>query len=303
MDVSVVVVNFNTPQLLQQCLDSLQRCREECSRALVHDNKPFEFEVVVVNTTPDDGSWEVVEKNYPWVRQIKQDNKGFSANNNAALPYTSGRYLFFLNSDTTVPGGTLPALVKFMDENLEVGVVTPYVEIASTGQFDPDTSRRIPTPWSAFWKLFAKVGIGGYHQKVDLNKPSELEATSGAAMLVRRLAADQVGWWDERFFFYGEDLDWCYRFRQAGWKIVLYPQVKIIHHKGASSGLKKESSAVTTASKETRRQMAVASTEAMKLFYQKHYASKYPTFFNWLIYFSIWFLERIRLAKANLKSF
>lgn len=288
MDVSVVVVNFNTPQLLQQCLASLEKCRGE-----------LEFEVVVVNTTPQDGSKEILEKEFPWVKQLIRENRGFSANNNQALPETTGRYIFFLNSDTTVPQGTLSALVKFMDEHPEVGVVTPYVEIASTGQFDPDTSRRIPTPWSAFWQLFGRMGIGGYHQKVDFNKPSEIEATSGAAMMVRRIAADQVGWWDERFFFYGEDLDWCYRFRQAGWKVVLYPQVKIIHHKGASSGLKKVSATVSTASKETRRKMAVASTQAMRLFYQKHYALKYPGLFNQLIYLSIWLLEKVRLAKKR----
>lgn len=292
MDLSIVIVNFNTPLLLRQCLQSLTNC---CGEGL-------SFEVVVVNTTPQDGSKEILEKEFTWVKQLIRENRGFSANNNQAISETSGRYVFFLNPDTIVPRGTLSALVRFMDERSEVGVVTPYVEIASTGQFDPDTSRRIPTPWSAFWQLFARVGIGGYHQKVDLNKPAEIEATSGAAMLVRRLAADQVGWWDERFFFYGEDLDWCYRFREAGWKIMLYPGVKIIHHKGASSGLKKESSAVTTASKETRRKMAVASTQAMKLFYQKHYAAKYPLVFSWSIYFSIWLLEKIRLARADLKA-
>ncbi|MDP2873689.1 MAG: glycosyltransferase family 2 protein [bacterium] len=287
MDLSVVIVNFNTPQLLRLCLASLEKCRGET-----------EFEVVVVNTTPTDGSKEILEKEFPWVKQLVRENRGFSANNNQAISETTGKYVLFLNSDTTVPQGTLSALVKFMEDHSEVGVVTPYVEIASTGQFDPDTSRRTPTPWSAFWQLFAKVGIGGYHQKVDFSKPSEIEATSGAAMLVRRTAADQIGWWDERFFFYGEDLDWGFRFRQAGWKIVLYPQVKIIHHKGASSGLKKESSAVTTASKETRRKMAAASTQAMRLFYQKHYAAKYPSIFNRLIYFSIWLLEKIRLVKS-----
>jgi len=295
MDLSVVIINFNTPQLLEQCLQSLAENRKPGVSAL----KPLPFEVILVNTTPQDGSEEIVRRHFPWVKQLIVENKGFAANNNAALPHTSGRYLLFLNSDTTVPLGTLSALIDFMDATPQAAVVTPYVELASTGQFDPDTARRLPTPWLAFWQLFAKVGLVSYHQQVSFDKPSEIEATAGAAMLVRRQAAEQVGWWDERFFFYGEDLDWCYRFRQAGWKVMLYPKVKIVHHKGASSGIRKESAQVTKADLATRRKLTRASTEAMRFFYQKHYAPRYPWIFNQLIYFSIWVLTRVRLAKVR----
>ena len=106
---------------------------------------------------------------------------------------------------------------------------------------------------------------------------------------------EEVGVWDEDFFFYGEDLDWCYRFQEKGWKVVFYPHCKIIHHKGASSGMKKSSQEVTTATREARRRARRASTEAMRIFYEKHYRQKYPALITWLVLRGIKLMEKIRL--------
>ena len=193
-----------------------------------------------------------------------------------------------------------------MDENSEVGAATCFIKLASGGM-DPDCHRGFPTPWASFChfsglaKLFPHSKIfGQYHQTwKDLTKTHEVDSCCGAFMMVRREAMEEAGVWDEDFFFYGEDLDWCYRFQEKGWKVMFYPHVKIIHHKGASSGMKKSSQEVTTATRKAKRRARKASTDAMRIFYEKHYLRKYPAIVNWLVLRGIKLMEKIRLLGAN----
>ncbi len=290
MDLSIIIVNYNVKELLRDCLRSLMSA---------------DYEIFVVDNASKDGSVEMVREEFPEATLIaSKENLGFARANNLAIKEASGRYLLFLNPDTTVPAGTLPEMIKFMEENSKVGVATCFVELASGGM-DRDCHRGFPTPWASFChflglaKLFPQSKIfGAYHQTwKDLTKTHEVEACCGAFMMVRRSAVEEVGVWDEDFFFYGEDLDWCYRFWEKGWKVVFYPHVKIIHHKGASSGMKKSSQEVTTASRESKRRARKASTDAMRIFYEKHYLQKYPAGLNWLVLRGIKLMEKVRLLR------
>jgi GT2 family glycosyltransferase len=117
---------------------------------------------------------------------------------------------------------------------------------------------------------------------------------------VRQKAGDQIGWWDEDYFWYGEDLDFCYRLKEKDWQIFFVPKTKIIHYKGVASGMKKHSREVTTATKETKIRAARSSTQVMRVFYQKHYLDRYPKALAWLVMKGIDLLERVRLLKASL---
>ena len=296
MNLSIIIVNYNVKDLLRDCLQSL--------RPLIVNSEPL-IEVFVVDNASKDGSVEMVGQEFPQVKLIASEkNLGFAKANNLALRQAQGRLLLFLNPDTTVPAETLPEMIKLMEENPKVGVATCFIELASGGM-DPDCHRGFPTPWASFChfsglvKIFPRSKIfGQYHQTwKDLRQTHEVDSCCGAFMLVRREAMDGVGVWDEDFFFYGEDLDWCYRFREKGWKVVFYPHVKIIHHKGASSGMKKSSQEVTTASVDSKRRARKASTDAMRLFYNKHYRQKYPAPITWLVLGGIKLMEKIRLRR------
>ena len=337
MDLSIITINYKTPELLSELLSSLNSVR----------NGELDFEVIVVNVTPEDGSGMMVNEKFPWVKQIVDTrNLGFSGNNNIGLKEATGRYVLFLNSDTTVPKGTLSKMVTFMDSNKDVGAATCYVELASGGM-DPDCHRGFPTPWASLTyflgleKLFPHSHLfGQYHQFYkDLTKTHEIDACAGAFLLMPRAVGEKIdlrdiaagetsgvksaktpevrecgdsrlaghevasvvdprpAWWDEDFFFYGEDLDLCWRIREAGYKIMFYPHVKITHHKGGSSGIREESKDVTRATEETKKRIIQETTRAMRLFYQKHLEEKYPWVVNKVVYLGINILESVRLRK------
>ena len=114
-------------------------------------------------------------------------------------------------------------------------------------------------------------------------------------MMVRREVGEKIGWWDEDYFWYGEDLDFCYRIKQNSWKIMYVPNVSILHYRGISSGIKKHSREFSVATRAIRKNSAKASIAAMKIFYKKHYAKKYPAPVLWLVWLGIWILEKYRL--------
>jgi GT2 family glycosyltransferase len=165
----------------------------------------------------------------------------------------------------------------------------------ASGEMDPDCHRGFPTPWasityfSGLERLFPKSRIfGQYHQHyLNLNKVHEIDAGFGTFMMVRREVIDQVGGWDDQYFFYGEDLDYFYRIKKAGWKVMFYSKPLLTHHKGASSGLRKESRAVTRASRETRVKTAQESIRAMEIFYKKFYQDRYPRVITFLVVLGI----------------
>jgi GT2 family glycosyltransferase len=186
--------------------------------------------------------------------------------------------------------GTLEAMVRFMEDTPAAGASTCAVLLPG-GELDDGSHRGFPTPWNTFCRFAGLSHLFPHHRFtsgyalgwLDRSTVHEIDALVGAFMLVRREAGDAVGWWDENYFFYGEDLDFCFRLKSAGWKIFFVPSVTITHFKGTSAGIKKQAEKVSTASHETRLRASRARFNAMRIFYRKHYRTRYPRILSWLI--------------------
>lgn len=228
----VVIVSYGAPGLLRACLASL-RCWAPRGATLVH---------VVDNAGPD-GAADLVAREFPEVRLHRlARNTGFSAANNIVLRDVSAPYVLVLNPDTELREGVLEHLIGFMQERAEVGIVGCRLE-RPDGTFDHAAKRSFPTPAAAL-AHFAGLGrraSGGalaQYRATELGEHDvgEVDAVNGAFMLVRRAAMEQVGLLDEGYWLYMEDLDWCARFWQRGWRVVYDGRVTALHVKGGSSG-------------------------------------------------------------------
>lgn len=301
MDLSIITLNLNTKGFLKDCLQSLS----------VSGLNESQFEVIVSDNGSTDGSVDMLKKEFPKVKLVENGrNLGFAAGNNAALGQISGRYVLFLNSDTKVPPETLGEMIKFMDEHQDVGASTCYVETRD-GALDRNCHRGFPTLgtalayFSGLYKVWPKSKLfGGYYQSYkDLSTVHQVDAIEGAFMMVRREAGEAAStapgkWWDEDFFFFGEDLDFCYRLKEKGWKTMFVPTVRIWHYKGATHGFNKQG--VVEFSREEKKKLVKSTTQAMKLFYQKHYRGKYPGWLTGLVFLAISILAGIRNFKNGI---
>ena len=291
IDVSIVIISYNTKTLTGECLESIKK----------NVSKKISYEIIVVDNASGDESAEFLRKSFPDVILIaNKDNLGFAKANNVGIKKTTGRYVLCLNSDTVVYPGTLEYMVDFMDNHKDAGASTCKLEMPN-GEIDDASHRGFPTPWNAIThfsgiaKVFphSKLFSGYWQGWKDLSKTHEVDVLAGAFMLIRREAGDEAGWWDEDYFFYGEDVDFCYQLGQKGWKIYYVPEVSILHYKGVSGGIKKTSEKITTATKETRRRVTSARFNAMRIFYKKHYDKKYPKFLTWLVMQGIGIKEKM----------
>lgn len=278
--VSIVILNYNTRDLLRQTLSSI-------------DSK-VPFEVIVVDNASSDGSVGMVKKEFPHVKLIEaKSNDGFAAGNNQGVRSARGENIMLLNSDTQFVGDSLSPLVQYFDQKPLVGVVTPKL-ITPDGRIDWSCHRGFPTIWnsltyfSKIYKFFPSWSrLGGYHQTwKNLSKAHEVDVVSGAAMLIKREVWDQVGSLDERFFMYAEDIDYCLRVKQAGWQIHYQPEAKVIHHKGLS-GTKNKNQKVKSKTKHYF-------YETMKQYWDKHYSQAYPGFVTSLVHSGVDLVERVR---------
>ena len=229
-DLSVIIVNWNVRDLLRRCLHSILA------------NLPTgQLEVIVVDNGSTDGSAEMVRTEFPQVHLLANpDNRGFTGANNQGLAVARGRYVLLLNPDTEVVGDALETLVAFADAHPDVGVVGPQL-------LNPDgtvqsSRRRFPTLATALlestWlQPYAPRRLLARYYVLDRpdDEVQDVDWVTGAALMARREAVEQVGPLDEGFFMYSEELDWCRRFRAAGWRVVYLPTARIIHHEGKSS--------------------------------------------------------------------
>jgi GT2 family glycosyltransferase len=277
---SIIILNYNTKDLTVRAIKSCM------------DLAYADLDIVVVDNASTDDSLQAFRHLVsldPRVRVIENEtNSGFAAGNNTALRRCETEYVMLLNSDAYFPSGSdVETAIDFMDQYQDVGILSPHVVLAS-GKIDPASHRGFPTPWNAlcYFGGLESTGLlpklfGGYHQTwKDLHHIHDIDACTGAAMILRRSAIEEVGLLDEQFFMYGEDLDWCFRFRENEWRILFFPALEIIHEKH-SSGLKKKHGK----SKE-------AFYEAMKLFYKKHDLG--PPWMENLVLLGIHFLSKIR---------
>jgi len=292
IDISIIIVSYNTKSILLDCIGSIKG-----SIIGVKLNN----EIIVVDNFSTDGSSEALAKEYPDVILIQnKENLGFSKANNIGIKKSTGRYILFLNSDTIVHKKTLETMVDFMDKNKEAGCATCKV-VLPNGELDGASHRGFPTPLNSLYyfsglsKLFPKSrNFAGYNLgHIDVDTIHEIDACAGAFMIVRKLAGEKINWWDEDYFWYGEDIDFCYRLKRKGYKIYFVPTVSILHYKGASGGIKDISKHLTTADEETKKMAKFARFDAMRIFYNKHYKNTYPWFVNWLIYRGIDLRQRL----------
>lgn len=306
VDLSIIILNYNTKNLTLEAIKSIENnYPKEVSTG--------EYEVIVADNASPDDSLNAF-KEYKKQTKIKSftvvDNKknlGFSAGNNKAVPYAKGRYVLFLNPDTIANPGTLSYMVKFFDSHPMAGAATCKI-ISPEGKLDPNCIRGFPTPWNSFChfsglgKIFPKIPLfAGYLQSGwrDISKLQEVDALEGAFLMLPKKIGDEIGWWDEDYFFYGEDLQFSFDIRKAGYKIYYVPEVNIIHYSGASSGIKKESQKITTASLETKKKVQGWRFDAMRIFYKKNYSKKYPSFLNDLVFRGIEYLRKKNLDKLK----
>lgn len=292
--VSIIIINHNTEKLLASALRS------------VDQQKKDDWEVLVVDNASTDNSVAMVKREFPHAHVIANEkNIGFAAGNNTGIKKAQGTYVMLLNSDALFTQvGSLETLLDYMDKHGDVAVVTPKVVLAH-GELDKASHRGFPTPWNAFtyfaqmervfgWVPFLSRIVGGYHMTwKNMNIPHEVEAVTGAAMIVRKKAIDQVGMLDEAFFMYGEDIDWCYRFKQARWKVVYHPGFQVLHLKN-QSGIKRE--VRSNEDKVKRAQTTAYFFDTMGQFYDKHYAKRYPDIIKKLVYKGISVIKKLKGA-------
>jgi len=298
LDLSVIIVSYNTRRLLDECLASLQTAVSPTNG----------LEIIVVDNASGDGSVEMVREKYPDVHLIAgEENRGFSAANNLGVRQANGRVLLFLNSDTVVSAEALVQPLDYLDAHPNVGAITVRL-VYPNGERDPDNHRGFPTPWNALChfsglgRLFpASPRFNGYFQSyADFEQTHAVPVIAGSFMMMPRAVFDELGGWDETYFFYGEDIDFCYRIHQAGYEIIYYPHVEVLHYKGASSGLRKESAAIAQPPKETRVKVARESVRAMELFYEKFYGDNYSPLLTGLVLTGIRVRGRLRILKHQL---
>ncbi|MGQ9524722.1 MAG: glycosyltransferase family 2 protein [Armatimonadota bacterium] len=293
MDLSVVVLNWNTKEELSDCLNSL--CREalgevqpdQCEAAvgvgvervggMPHQLKPSTgsasarttpaIEVIVVDNASADGSAEMVAEQHPWAKLIRSErNLGFSAGNNIGIRAATGRYVMLLNPDTLVHPGALRTLVEFADSHPEAGIIGPRL-LNADGSIQY-SCRSFPTLATGFFRntflgrLFPRNRFNRQYLLTDWDHSAvrEVDWVSGAAMMIRRQVLDQIGLLDEGFFMYCEDVDICYRAHQAGWKVMYCPDAVITHM-------------IARASDKNAAAMIIERHKSMYRFFRKHYAS------------------------------
>ncbi|MHC4396281.1 MAG: glycosyltransferase family 2 protein [Planctomycetota bacterium] len=225
MDVSIVIVSWNTNDILRKCLLSV--CEQ---------TRDIMLEVIVVDNASTDGSTEMVKKNFSSVILIENSkNLGFSTANNQGIAIAKGRYVLLLNSDTIILNDVISKTVSFADNNPDAAVVgckvlNPDRSLQpSCFMFPSILNMLLSTTY--LYKIFSKNKFFGRERMTwwDRSDSRQVDAVTGCFMVVRREAIEQVGLLDEQFFMYGEETDWCYRFKQAGWKVLFTPTGEIIH--------------------------------------------------------------------------
>ncbi len=270
---SIIILSFNVKDKLKACLDSIP--------------SHSDWKIILPDNGSVDGSVEMVRKYFPQIKIIENNsNLGYAKANNLAIKESSGKFVLLLNPDTIIYPQTIETVLAYMESHLEVGAATCRVELPD-GSLDYSCHRGFPTPWSALLHFLGLKRWSSYTAQSIPNTIHEIDALTGAFALINRSAGEQVGWFDEDYFFNGEDIDLCYKLKEKGWKIMFIPEVKITHFKGSSS----------KATIHTRQKWALDSTEVMALFYRKHLAQKYPFFVNWIVYLGIWVIEKLRIFK------
>jgi GT2 family glycosyltransferase len=241
---SIIIVSYNTSEITEECL-----------RRVTAHSTGIDLEILVVDNASTDGSPEMVRREFPEVKLIvSKNNLGFAGGNNLGIQRARGRYLLLLNSDAYLLPGVLATTLSFMDKTPDCGVLGVKL-IGEDSEMQP-CARKLPTPWL---KLLVISGIaakfpksrfwgGADHSWWDHDAPREVGWVPGAYFLVRREVVAAIGGMDERYFLYFEETDYCLQAMRAGWRVMIFPEVSVIHLGGESS--KTENQAMTVKGKQ-----------------------------------------------------
>jgi GT2 family glycosyltransferase len=281
--ISTVIVNYNAGSLLRSCVESLLAC-------------PLDIEIIVVDNASHDGSLDGLPKS-PCIRVIRNPtNVGFAAACNVGMQVSSAPFFLFLNPDCYFEPGAVATLLAGLQSGDRVGMVGGLL-VNEDGTEQGGGRRAVPTPWRSFVRAFGLQRFANrwpklfydfhLHKQPLPDSPIEVEAISGACMLVRRDVMEDVGLWDEGYFLHCEDLDWCMRFRQKGWKILFVPDARISHALGACS--------------QSRRVFVEwHKHKGMLRFYRKFFRHQYPGVLMGLVVAGVWL--RFGLAAVYLTA-
>ena len=276
MDLSVVIVNYGTFELTKNTVNSI-----------LDYSYPFDVEIIIVDNASKDDSLSKLRKYFDGrVKFIASEhNNGFAAGNNQALRIVDSKYVLLLNSDTIVWKNTLENIYHYMENNSDVGACGCQV-LLEDNTLDKACKRSFPNVKNSFFRLFHiptnSVADDYNLDYLDDDGVYEIDCLTGAFILTRKKVLDDIGLLDETFFMYGEDIDFCYRIKQAGWKIIYYGKDKITHLKGASS-------------KKQRPKLIYEFYRAMYVYYKKHLSCESNIFTNLFVYFGIFILCILKL--------
>ena len=290
VDLSIIILSYNTSEVTKRCITSLYDS--------LLNQKRLSFEVIVVDNNSKDNSIQMLEEltykysssEFSFHLILQTTNTGYTKGNNIGLASSNGKYILFLNSDVIIDEIDFHVLLSEFEQNSNVGALTVRVNLP-TGKIDPASHRGFPTVWNSFcyyFKLesifskipYLKILFGGYHLiDKDLRVIHEIDSPTGAFYLTKKSIMDSIEGFDEQFFMYGEDLDMSFRIKELGYKIIYFPKYEVLHLK-YSSGIKTKN---TNISKQTKHYFY----DAMKLFFDKHYKSRYPSFIRYLVFLFI----------------
>ena len=259
LDLSIIVISWNTRELLRACLDSVRSYTDG-----------IRYEIIVIDNASRDGSVDMLTSHYPYVRLLTNEkNEGFSKANNKGIRKASGEFILLLNSDTSIRENVFFELVSLMRENAEVGVCSPAI-LSMSGEVQTMRTWNM-TPFQSFRRIINCYRIQGERrsQGDGDKRVSDADIVAGVCFMVRRQVFDEVGLLDENYFMYNEEDDFCRRTRKKGWRIAYVPSVRIYHHRGGSYR-----------DKATRLMVKIKTYESDLYFFRKHY--------HWL---TVWLLK------------
>ena len=232
MDLSIIIVNYNVKEFLQNLIHSIEKASTNLTK-----------EIIIIDNASDDGSVEFIKEKFPQIKLIaNQTNLGFGKANNIGLKQAAGKYILLINPDTLVAEDTFEKMIQFFENNPDAGLAGCKI-LNPDGTLQLACRRSFPGPWTSFTKvtglstLFPNSKIFARYNLtyLDENKTCEVDAISGSFMMMRKEVFEKVGGFDEQFFMYGEDLDLCYRIQKAGVKVFYVHSTQIIHYKGEST--------------------------------------------------------------------
>lgn len=287
MDLSIIIINYNTKKMTEDLIENI-----------INKIQNINYEIVIIdNSSLDSQKIDLDFKNNENIRVVFANNNGFGAACNQGAKIALGKLLLFINSDVIFENDVVSPCVNYMNLNLKVGVLGCKL-ISKDGTLDHGCKRGFPTPQASLYyylrldrKHPQSKKYGAYRLTyLNENEISEVDAVSGAFLMIRKNVFDELNGFDENFFMYGEDLDLCFRVKQNNYKVIYFPDVVVMHLKG-QSGLNIKSKIVL-----------YHFYNAMIIFYDKHYKTRYSWFLTKLIHFAVWSKYLLDLLVLRLKQ-